>query len=219
MMAALPTCTVSELDDLDAVARCHARAFPRAMATLQGHRFTRKMLEWYVVAERGTLFHIALGGSVIGYCGGIRTHQPGLPGAFTSISQYAFWAFVRSYLTRPWLLLHPENLTKRKGIIRNLSIRMGLHSPTNTVDPAVERAFRSKWGLVVIGVDPRYHGAGYGAAMLQEFERLAREDGAQWLELSVSSWNQKAIASYERNGWSVARRNGDSLVMTKDLDG
>lgn len=210
-------CRMSRLEHLPALAAVHARAFPDALSTRQGPAFVARMLEWYVVADRGVLFHVEEEGEIVGYCGGIRSHRPGEPGAFTSISQYAFWSFVRAYLRRPWLLFHPENLRKRAGIARNLVIRLGLRRSAPRPEPRAHEAFRSYWGLVVIGVDPARHGRGYGGVLLREFERLARADGVELVRLSVKPTNRKAIAAYERSGWSVVSRSGDSQSMEKRL--
>lgn len=209
-------CTRTLPKDLPRVARCHARAFPRALSTLQGPRFVEKMLEWYVAAERGVLFHVEEGTRVAGYCGAIRTHESGAPGAFTSISQYAFWTFVAAYLLKPWLILHPENVKKRAGILRNILIRIGIGSTPSLPRPTFE-PFQSYWGLVVIGVDPEDRGKGLGGVLLREFEEQARRDGARVVQLTVRSGNQSAVALYERNGWAVVKKSEDDLFMQKQL--
>lgn len=210
-------CKIAQREDLLSLAICHAKAFPRALSSRQGTYFNMKMFEWYLVAERGVLFLVKQDGKVIGYCAGIRTYQPGIPGAFTSISQYAFWAFVFAYVRRPWLVFHPENLKKRSGIARNILIRLGLGKASSKLEVGTHKAFRSYWGLVAIGVDPDAQGQGYGSVLLKEFERLARADGVDLIQLSVRATNQKAIACYERNGWSVVCRSGEALAVQKQL--
>ena len=71
----------SEAADLTAVAGCHRKAFPKSLASRQGMAFVRKMLEWYLVADRGVLFHVENSeGKISVYCGGIITLHPGMPG-------------------------------------------------------------------------------------------------------------------------------------------
>ena len=73
-----------------------------------------------------------------------------------------------------------------------------------------------KVGLVVIGVDPQYHGKGYGSSLLREFERKAVEDcGINNLQLTVLKYNQQAIRAYEKNGWQHGNQSGNSLSMFK----
>lgn len=210
------SCKTSSLVDLPAIARCHAQAFPTALAVKHGARFTQRMLEWYIVSERGEMFHIEDGDEVAAYCGAIRIHQPGLPGAFTSISQHAFRYFVISYLQRPWLFFHRENLKKLPGIVRNVKMKL-TGKPQPAVSATQAARFTPSWGLVVIGADPAHQGKGYGSALLQEFERRARLDGVTKLHLSVHPNNKTAIASYERNGWVAEVVTDNSISMVKRL--
>lgn len=210
-----PVLTTTE--DLSRVARCHASAFPKAMVNKLGPRAVQKMLEWYVVSDRGVLFHLEDEGRVVGYCGGIKVHESGKPGAFTSISQYAFWDFVRAYLRRPWLILHKDNVKKFAGIARNILIRMGLRRRETPVDAGLQASFRPNWGLVVIGVDEEFRGRRLGSLLLEHFERLARRDGVEMISLSVKASNQTAISVYDRNGWHTSKQAGNSLQMQKVL--
>lgn len=48
------------------------------------------------------------------------------------------------------------------------------------------------------------HGIGLGSQALKEIEQLARQQGAAAIILNVNKYNQKAIDSYQRNGYQVA---------------
>lgn len=206
----------TRLSDLPGIVRCHKRAFPRALSSVQGDRFISKMMEWYISSDRGVLFHIEEGGRIIGYCGGIITLQPGLHGAVSSISQYAFSEFVQSYLRKPWLLFHPENLKKSNYIFRNILYKLGMSKPKKA-GAASQSNFESFMGLVVIGLDPDFQGKGLGSILLQEFEKLARERGVHHVQLSVISTNLQAIKSYQKNGWIISAKGEKSLQLKKVL--
>ena len=106
-------CIKTTPQDLINIVACHKSAFPDALSSQMGNNFILKMMEWYIKSDRGVLFHVENeNNEIIGYCGGIITKQKGLHGAVTSISQYSFNTFLLSYLIRPWLLFHPENIKK-----------------------------------------------------------------------------------------------------------
>jgi len=73
---------------------------------------------------------------------------------------------------------------------------------------------------------PERHGCGLGSLLLQHCEREAGTSGARRLILCVNKRNAKAIAAYQRNGFTVVESvvtdigNGfvmDDYVMAKDL--
>ncbi len=75
-------------------------------------------------------------------------------------------------------------------------------------------------------LDVGLHGKGLGSQALKEIEPLARQQGAAAIILNVNKYNQKAIASYQRNGYQVAESvvndigHGfvmDDFVMRKSL--
>ena len=77
-----------------------------------------------------------------------------------------------------------------------------------------------------IYLHPDWHGRGLGSLLLQHCEREIRQLGATRLLLTVNKRNSKAIAAYQRNGFSVADSivvdigNGfvmDDYVMAKEL--
>ncbi len=73
---------------------------------------------------------------------------------------------------------------------------------------------------------PQLHGRGLGSALLKHCETEARRLGALRLILAVNKHNTKAIAAYQRNGFTVAESvitdfgSGfvmDDFIMTKDF--
>lgn len=210
---------VSQLSDLPEIVDCHKDAFPDALSTKQGSPFISKMMEWYISSERGVLFHIYdEQGEMAGYCGGIITREPGLLGAVSSISQYAFKDFLKSYLRRPWLFFHVENLKKIPYIVKNLLIKFGLKKKATLASAKENADFQPFMGLVVIGVKNKYHGKGYGSILLQEFERLAYElGGLHHIQLSVKAENVRAIKSYLRNGWVINFETATTKQLVKVL--
>ena len=173
------------------------------------------MLSWYVVSERGILFHLLENKEIIGYCGGIVIKKSGLPGAATSITQYCFKTFILSFIIRPWLVFHSENIKRFSFIKTNLMYKLGLKQLiiSNIHEKIIP--FETSWGLVVIGVNPKYQGKGAGSVLLKEFEKLAKKDGVQKISLSVKSINSQAIRAYAKNGWIAGYNDEDSLNMYK----
>lgn len=206
---------ISKLSDLTKLAECHKKAFPKSLSSQMGELFIKKMLSWYIVSERGILFHVIENNEIIGYCGGIIIKKAGLPGAATSITQHCFKTFIFSFILRPWLIFHSENIKRFSFIKRNLMYKLGLKKLilNNTQEPIIP--FSSSWGLVVIGVNPKYQGKGVGSILLQEFEKLAKTDGVQKISLTVKNINLQAIKAYSKNGWITGNNDKDSLNMYK----
>ncbi|GAB3248046.1 GNAT family N-acetyltransferase [Chitinimonas naiadis] len=73
---------------------------------------------------------------------------------------------------------------------------------------------------------PELHGQGFGSRMLDHVEHRARELAGKQLTLAVNKQNEKAIAAYLRNGFSIADSTQvdigqgfimDDYVMVKPL--
>ena len=207
-------CITTKSKDLINIVKCHKSAFPNALSSQMGTPFILKMMEWYVTSKRGILFHIEnKNNEIIGYCGGIITKQNGLHGALTSISQYAFNTFALSYLFRPWLIFHPENLRRITHIKKNILIKLGLHKTLDTIN---KDEFRPFMGLIVIGLKKEYQGKGIGSLLLNEFENRAKNNiDIEKISLSVKPENINAIKAYSKNGWEIANQTKTSIQMHK----
>jgi ribosomal protein S18 acetylase RimI-like enzyme len=179
-----------------------------------GNAFCSKMLSWYILEGRGIMTHLEIDGEILGYCGGIITKAPGLPGAATSITQYSLKVFIRSFALRPWLIFHIENLKRIAFIFKNILIKLGIKKSGQI---KTNEEFNPRWGIVVIGLVPNMQGKGFGSALLQDFEKRAKLDQVNELSLSVKKNNKKAIQSYERNGWIIKQSDKNSHSMIKKI--
>lgn len=204
------------LSDIDAVAQSHIKAFPNSVSSKMGKRFCKKMMEWFIVNERGCLLHIIDENNyVAGYVSLIKTTKQGQPGSFTCITQYAIKTVVMSLLFKPWLIASPMFKEKRNAIIRNIKYIIYRKKPEISIINEVT-SFEPTIGIVGIGVDPRYQGKGYGSKLIQAAKEFAKDNGFSTLSLSVNAHNGQAIKSYCRNGF-VEVAKGKEIIMKAHL--
>lgn len=202
---------------LPMMAKCHRKAFPNTLSSSMGQHYVEKMLEWYLADPNAFAFFVEEKGICIGYCGGIVVDGSVAVGSASGMIQYSFKAAVLALLVRPWLFLHTEFLKKYRLVLKNVWRRLRASfgvpvprlAPRNPISPHV--------GLVVIGVDPAFQKKGYGSVLLKEFERQSVERGFKHMILTVRSDNEKAIRSYERNGWQRTKVEDNSTTMEKRL--
>ncbi len=210
-------------DDLKAIAACHIAAFPNSFTSKLGINFVSNMMRWYLSGKNKVIFWINEDGKCIGYCGGYVMDGSDAYGATSGMTQFGFNSAVIALMLRPWLLFHPELLSKYKFIWTNIlrklklkkSTKTGIIAPPHQLNP--EKKLQA--GLVVIGVMPSLHKKGIGSLLIKEFENRTYAMGARFFSLSVRQENAKAIQSYERNGWKITVEEGKvSYIMTKTID-
>lgn len=206
-------------NDLDKIAECHVAAFPDSVTSLLGKNVVASMLQWYLSAPNKFLFFIEEDHKVLGYCGGFILDGTDAYGSGTGMTQFGFSTAVTSFLRKPWLLFHPEIRKKYKFIFANIKRKLGFkkEQPMAAAQPAQYNGPLTA-GLVVIGVRPDLQQKGLGSKLQQEFERKAKEMGAQRLQLSVRTKNQRAISSYQRNGYAISSEDSVSYIMLKSVN-
>jgi ribosomal protein S18 acetylase RimI-like enzyme len=209
---------IAKHGDLVKIAKCHRKAFPKSLSSAMGVTYLTKMFEWYLVDSRAFLFYIQENELCMGYCGGLKFDGTARVGSASSMIQHSYKQAVKTFLMKPWLFFYPEFLSKYKLAARNVLKRIKLivgikeqSKPLNNSE-AVPHT-----GLIVIGVDPKVQGKGYGSQLLQEFERVSKNLGFGKMMLTVRTDNSIAIKSYERNGWSITKVEGVSTSMEKKL--
>ncbi|WP_396161710.1 GNAT family N-acetyltransferase [Flavobacterium sp.] len=202
--------------DIKGVAACHRKAFPNSLSSMLHPSFSIKLLSWYLDNPRGIIFHIEEKGEILGYCGGIKTNSPELEGSSTSMAQHTFKLMVKCLFFKPWLIFHRENFNRIPLIFKNVLLKLGLIQKKKKSSIKIDN-FVPFWGLVVIGVLPSHQGKGIGSHLLQEFERLAKNDNIKKIYLSVKKENINAIKSYEKSDWQISFFDKKSLTMYKNI--
>ena len=88
----------------------------------------------------------------------------------------------------------------------------------NTLKKKRKKEFTEReMGLVVIGVSSDYHGKGIGSMLLKEFENKTASMDIKKMGLAVRKGNEKALKSYQRNGWGISKEHPDYYEMTKRI--
>lgn len=206
--------------DLPRLAECHRAAFPNTLSTAMGQNYVEKMLEWYLVDDRAFLFLLEVDGQCIGYCGGMKNEGTGRMGSASSMIQHSYDHAVKIFIRKPWLFLHPEFFSKYELASRNVWRRMRkwFKDSRKVVVKDNTQLLEPHTGLIVIGVQQKLQGKGYGSMLLQEFERISSGLGLNRMTLTVRSNNSQAISSYQKNGWSIYKKEGKSVAMEKKLN-
>jgi hypothetical protein len=62
---------LSNLSVLEQIAQCHKAAFPESLSSKSGCTFRMKLLSWYIIDERGILFHVLENDMIVGCCRGV----------------------------------------------------------------------------------------------------------------------------------------------------
>lgn len=202
--------------DLQMILECHIAAFPKALSSRLGSRVVRKMLQWYLGHSHRFLLWLGNGHQCLGYVGGSISDGTQVHGSASSMIQHSFYETVIALLLRPWLWFHPELLSRYRLILKNVYFKIARYNRplmnrkhAMPIEPYV--------GLVVIGVQPRQHGKGYGSMLLRAFEETSFEMGHRRMLLTVLSANSQAIRAYERNGWTILTRESTAVKMEKTI--
>ncbi len=184
--------------DLTKISECHRNCFVNSFSTKVGNAYTKKTLEWFLIAENRFLFHIESDNHVVGYCGGFQSSYVG-DGSTSGMLQYAMKEAMKGLMRKPYLLFHPDLLKRYPLIFRNI----------------FRRILNSKIGLVVIGVDPDYRGKGVFELLMQNFEEECKKRNVAKITLSVKVSNARAIAAYKKAGWKIASQTKKDMDMFK----
>ena len=189
-----------ERPDLDSLARVHCAAFPASVLTAFGPEAVRRYYEWQLIGPHESVALGAfVGDAMAGFCvGGV------FRGKMSGYLRRNFLYLASRVAVRPSLI---GRAGVRSRIVAGLRILRVLPKPANDVtlyqdsDPA-------SFGILSIGVDPRYRGTGVGQSLMAQAEHIARVRGFKSMNLSVHVSNDAAIRFYESLDWERQQARG-----------
>lgn len=178
------------VDDVDAIAKIHAVAFPDAAITAFGDETIRRYYRWLLQpVHDAAIVGAKLGGRLLGYCaaGVFR----GAMNGFLRRNRL----FLLSQMLRHPRLLTSELVRSRVRTALGITVRFSrLRTPTSA--PSLP-----SFGILSIAVDPKERHHRVGHLLMTEAETRARAQGFGRMTLTVHPSNTGAVAFYERRGW------------------
>lgn len=208
------------MKDLEKLALSHKIIFKDSLISKLGVGVIKKTLEWFLLNDRGILFHIENeSGDVLGYFSGIITTESGVFGSVSNTISYSFKEILFAYLSAPWLLLNKETKKKAYYFLKQKIKRVYMKLFLKGKD-IKQKEFIPSVGLVSIGV--LYSNKGHGTLLIKNFERLAKKsllaiEENKIMTLTVKLNNLKAANFYLKNGWLENSRDQYSINFIKPL--
>jgi ribosomal protein S18 acetylase RimI-like enzyme len=212
-----PKISVREVvvDDLIEISRIHKEAFPRGALTTLGSEAVRRYYDWQMNGPHDAYNIVVLEGSVVrGFCfsGVFR-------GALRGYLEKNRMFLAVCVLSRPWLVLSPVVVNRLKLAGRILAKRPTRTNRSDRPQPQKALPPKKSFGILSIAIDSTSRGRGLADALMLEAESEAIRRENEWMHLSVSSSNRRAIRFYEKMGWSLSKEGSDGSVrMEKYLE-
>lgn len=196
--------------DLPAIAKIHALAFPSSALTALGASAVRCYYEWQLMGPHDVS---ALGAfyenEMAGFCfGGV--FRGAMSGFLRKNRAYLVWLV----LTHPWLVANP---LFRDRLVNGLKVLRRFSKPGRTNQPSPIHK-KPSFGILSIAVNPEFQGKGLAKALMAESEAIAKRQGLDEMNLTVNPDNYQAIRFYDSLGWrKVTRGSAWSGEMIKTL--
>ncbi len=195
--------------DLESIAACHLMCFPKSLGSKLGKKFMMDALRPYLVDENKCIFIAHENNICIGYIS--CKLRDGSLGSASVMIQSGFKEGIRSFISKPWLLFHPEMMNKLSLVLKNISRKILNTETEKTIIydnvPTV--------GLPGVCVSPAYQGKGLAKQLIHAAEVEAILMGYEKLRLTVSKQNLPAIRAYEYAHFVIVAENKDSYKMEK----
>jgi ribosomal protein S18 acetylase RimI-like enzyme len=187
-----------QLNQIPEVARVHANAFPGYMNTQLGQIYLQSFFRWFCLSDNSIALCAYEGDRMVGYA-------VGAPQGYSSqLTRALFLTAFLNLLIRPWLL-------SRKQVLRAISARLRILTG-NIASSTGPDLTPPVYSFVGLGVLTDMRGKKVGWRLMQAFESLAFNSGAQSIVLTVYRDND-ARKLYERNGWFVHDGSPDSPTV------
>ena len=189
---------------LDGIARCHVACFADQFTSRMGLRFTRDFYQCYLNRPGGVAFAaLDKGGQVVGLVAG---GEQGIRSEFIAkAARHYFGTILLKFLT---------DRVVRSALVKRL------------LRPRGERDAGSAWPdgqdtslakLQVICVRADHRGTGLAARLMLHFYEAAKQAGYRATYLSVAPDNLRAIAFYDKVGWTIIHRDIQATYMRCEL--
>ncbi|MGD9702350.1 MAG: N-acetyltransferase family protein [Acidimicrobiia bacterium] len=192
------------------VAEIHAAAFPDYFLTHLGPSFLQRYYEAFLREP-----HTVVIGSVDG-------RPAGFVAGTTDLARFRRDLYTPNLLRFPAIVagkIVVDPVVRRHVFARLHHVRLAVSSLLHRGDrSAPEQGAETTSYLFSICVDPATQGTGMADAVMAGYIEAERTRGARRIRLSVFDDNARAIRFYERGGWKVSDREGNSVLYELELN-
>ena len=200
-----------QIDDLPAAAELHREVFQDYFLGHMGQRFLELLYSEFV-SKSGTYAIVAesngrLVGTVIGAVDLDPVFSEFYRGHFLALGWQVLIRFVRDGYIRRHIASRLPNA------VSALRSRFGLGKPSEPIVVVWPRP-----QLLSIGVSRSERGTGVASELITRFCARMADDGVDAVGLSVRTDNPRAIAFYERMGWTRGENSGGSATFHRRLN-
>lgn len=188
-----------EAVDSKAIAVMHREIFPDTPSSKLGANYCREMFRLYA-AEKEAFGYVLLGGDeYLGYVVG------GGPNAHQMITKKLRMKAIAAFLARPKYLI-----ASVPRVFNAISKRTaGVPKVSPSIDVPTEQVRVAK--LFLIGMKESARGTGGAGQLMNAFVSEAFSRGFDRVKLIVYRGNARARAAYEKNGWVLNDKGGESV--------
>lgn len=185
--------------DLRQVAELHRTGFPGYFLSQLGSDFIREYYSEFIDADDACAFVARRNGEVVGFVAGCRDRTAYM----RRLYRHRFFDVAKIVAVRA--VESPELLP---AIWRRL--------------PLVRRAVGSRGHrssvparLLSIAVAPEHRGGGVADALVEAFSARMAGSGVDLVGLSVNTTNERAMAFYQKTGWTIELDDGDTCWLVR----
>lgn len=189
------------IENLDAIAAIHIRAFPDSAMSLLGHRVVERYYRWQFIGPHPMPFARGVwrDGRLVGFVmGGVRSD------AVSGFARRFLPIVLLSALTHPrgaLELIGPKVVPVLRLMLRRAPSPAGDRQVKSQAQPFPLPAGSPSFGILSIAVDPSAQGSGDAVELMSDAETAACLNGFTRMHLTVDIDNRRAIRFYERLGW------------------
>ena len=194
------------IEDIDELIPLHKEAFGNSINILAGRIYLYHMFKWFINSERIAIVGLDEEMKITGYVFGAKI------GYDKGFNRYIWIYALIGLLRNPFSFFNFNlllNIKKRIFSMLNLS-----KASSNKKNELYESIGIS---LVGIAVHPKSQGSEFSSELINAFEDYAKNEGANYLRLSVHKENKRAQNFYLKHSW-VEDADNSSGYFYKKID-
>ncbi len=200
--------------DLGIIAECHILSFPKTLSAKLGKAFVIQSLLPFVRDKNKFMLFILENGKCAGYVN--ANIRDGSLGSASSMLQSAFGIGLKSVLKKPWLLFHPEMLSKIGLVLRNIKFKI-------VGKPHKKNVYKTPEGSLVVGlpgmcVHPLFRSKGYATKLMLAAESKVKALGYNRLRCTVAIANPAAWKGHLKIGFVIVEEVKGQYKMEKGIN-